>query len=146
MKNIYNIKEQIVSTFKNNIEQDRIVYKLDGNGYLTPVARDLTKNGLGLPSPTSDMKMYPKLEDGFYALWEDDYGRKPLVNLNRYDCNTFAVVKGEKIESSFCDCKFGYHEQPKGEKLDEFYLYLCLHGERVKESTYYEYRDWWLEH
>ena len=145
MKNIYNIKEQIVSTLLNNFEQDRVVFRLDGNGYLTPVARDLPKNGLGLPSPTSDMKMYPKLEDGFYALWEDDYGRKPVVNLNRYDCNTFAVVKGGKIESSFCDCKFGYHEQPKGEELD-FYLYLCLHGERVTKSTYYEYRAWWLEH
>ena len=146
MKNIYNVREEIVSTFDKHVEKDKVVFKINNDGYLIPVARDLTKNGLGLPSPTSDMKMYPKLEDGFYALWEDDYGEKPLVNLNRNDCNTFAVIKGGEIESSFCDCKFGYHEQPKGEALNEFYLYLCIHGEKIKEATYHEYRAWWLEH
>ena len=141
MKNIYNVREQIVSTLSNCVEKDKVVYKLDGNGYLAPVARDLTKNGLGLPAPTSDMKTYPSLENGCYALWGDDYGKNPLVNLNRYDCNTFAVVKGGKIESSFCDCPFGYHEQPKGEELERFYFHLCLHGQRIKESTYHEYRE-----
>ena len=73
----------------------------------------------------------------FYCVPENDWGRYPLINLNRYDCHTYFCTDTDgRLVRGFVFCRLGYHQRPSG---DELKLFLEKYAKPAYEISQDEY-------
>jgi hypothetical protein len=82
-----------------------------------------------------------ELKKRYYEYPETSWGERPMINLRRYDCDTYFWINPEdKTAGGFVYCRFGYHKMP-----DDIYNLASewIKAGEAEEISETYYREMW---